>query len=381
MAKWLTRKTIGAICLGVSLAAAAPSAIAVEDVLVKPARDTDLATQNLLNDAVDLGERIVAVGERGHIVYSDDRGETWSQAEVPVSVTLTAVDFGTPRHGWAVGHSGAVLHSSDAGETWQLQLDGVEAARIAIAAKEERAVALEEQIEDAPVEDKGDLEWALDDLMFSLENLESDLEVGPVNPMLSVWFENDSHGFVMGAYGMIFRTRDGGDTWQDWSGELANPQGFHLNAMTALKGGGLVIVGEAGFITVSDDNGDTWELRESPYPGSLFGVLDTDNPDEMMVFGLRGNLLISSDLGERWQTIASNSTATLNAGAFTDSGGVILVGNGGAVVSRASDKHPFETYFRSDRDGLTSLVLVGPERLLLLGENGVVHTNAAGKNF
>jgi photosystem II stability/assembly factor-like uncharacterized protein len=381
MAKWLTRKTIGAIWLGVSLASIAPPAMAVKDLLATPARETDLATQKLLNDAVEAGERIVSVGERGHIVYSDDDGQTWSQAEVPVSVNLTAVHFGTPSHGWAVGHSGAVLHSSDAGETWQMQLDGVEAARIAIASKEERAAALEEQIEDAQVDEKEDLEWALDDLMFSLQNLESDLEIGPVNPMLGVWFENESHGFVIGAYGMIFRTRDGGQTWEDWSGQLSNPQGFHLNAMTQVKGGGLVIVGEAGFISVSDDRGDTWEHRDSPYPGSLFGVMATDTADQMMVFGLRGNLLFSPDLGETWEELPSNSTATLNDGVFTSSGGVILVGNGGAVVSRASDTQAFETRFRSDRDGLTGLIMISPERLVLVGENGVSHTDATGKNL
>jgi len=61
------------------------------------------------------------------VILSDDDGATWHQAKVPVSVTLTAVSFGTPAKGWAVGHSGIVLHTEDGGETWVKQLDGIQA--------------------------------------------------------------------------------------------------------------------------------------------------------------------------------------------------------------------------------------------------------------
>src|SRR5690554_634705 len=105
MAKRLMCKTLGAACLGLSMVWSAPAAYALADLIETPARQTDLAPSNLLNDAVRAGDRIVAVGERGHIIYSDDGGKSWEQGSVPVSVTLTAVDFGTETHGWAVGRS------------------------------------------------------------------------------------------------------------------------------------------------------------------------------------------------------------------------------------------------------------------------------------
>ncbi|MDX1633812.1 MAG: YCF48-related protein [Marinobacter sp.] len=381
MATRLTRKSIGAVCLGLSLVITAPSAVAVSDLLETPARDTQLATEYLLNDIAQAGERMVAVGERGHIIYSDDDGKTWIQAEVPVSVTLTALHFATPTHGWAVGHSGAVLHSSDGGETWSLQLDGIRAFELAIEAKEERVAELEAEIEQAPEEQVGDLEWALDDLLFTLENMRADLEIGPVNPFLAVWFENESHGFVVGAYGMIFRTTDGGESWRDWSGELANPTGFHLNAIDRVKGGGLVIAGEAGLIRVSTDNGETWEERESPYDGSFFGVMGTGDVNEILVFGLRGNILFSEDLGRSWDTVPTDSTATLNEGAVTPGGRIILVGNGGAVLESTDGGETFKSYFREDREGVMAVVPVVENRLILVGEQGVNAADAAGKNL
>ncbi|MBL3557559.1 photosystem I reaction center subunit IV [Marinobacter sp. JB05H06] len=374
-------KTLGAACLGVSMAMSAPSVFALADIIETPSRPTMLAAENLLNDADRAGERIVAAGERGHIIFSDDQGETWVQGQVPVSATLTGVDFGTEAEGWAVGHSGVVLHSGDAGKTWELQLTGIEAAELAIESRQQQIEEMEQKIEEAPEEEKADLEWALDDLFFSMENLESDLEIGPVNPFLDVWFENEDHGFVVGAYGMFLRTTDGGETWRDWAPRLENPTGFHLNAITQITGGALVIVGEAGQIFVSVDGGESWEKRESPYEGSLFGAIGTGQVNEVLAFGLRGNMFLSTDLGKSWKVVPNEAGATLNNGAVSDDGRITLVGNGGTVLMSTNGGTSFRPYSRDDREGVMDVVPLSGTNLLIVGEGGVKHTDARGKNL
>lgn len=381
MATRLTCKNLSTVCLGLTMGCSAPAAFALADIIETPARETSLAPSQLLTDTSRAGERIVAVGERGHVIFSDDEGQTWSQGQVPVSVTLTALDFADANIGWAVGHSGVVLKTDDAGGHWALQLTGIRAAELAIAGKEERAAELEARIEEAPEEEKGDLEWALDDLYFSMENMRADLDVGPVNPLLDVWFEDDQHGFVIGAYGMMLRTDDGGDSWQDWSGRLENPSGYHLNAMASVMGGGLVVVGEAGQIHVSVDNGETWELRDSPYPGSLFGVIGTGNVNEILAFGLRGNVLLSRDLGKSWTIVPSGATATLNGGAVSDDGRITLVGNGGAILVSTNGAESFRENFRDDREGVMSVVPVSDTNILIVGEHGANVTDARGQDL
>ncbi|WP_228743566.1 WD40/YVTN/BNR-like repeat-containing protein [Marinobacter sp. F4218] len=373
-------KTLGAACLGLSMACASPVAFALTDVIETPARPTELAPENLLNDVERAGDRILAIGERGHIIFSDDEGDTWTQAEVPVSVTLTGIDFGSDTHGWAVGHSGVVLHSDDAGQTWELQLTGTRAAELAIESQEEAIAAMEERVEAAPEEKKSDLEWALDDLYFALENMQADLDIGPVNPFLDVWFADENQGFVIGAYGMFFHTKDGGETWQDWSPKLSNPQNFHLNAISRVGGGAMVIVGEAGQIHVSVDQGQNWERREGPYPGSLFGVIGTGRVNEILAFGLRGTLMLSTDLGKSWSMVSTGSTATLNDG-FAEDSRIVLVGNSGAVLTSGNGGDTFREYLRDDRQGVMSVVPVSGTNLLLVGEGGVKMTDAKGKNL
>ncbi len=80
-----------------------------------------LAAQSLLLDIEVIADnKLVAVGEYGHILLSTD-GKTWQQAQVPSQATLTSVYFLNSRLGWAVGHDATILHSQDGGESWQVQ--------------------------------------------------------------------------------------------------------------------------------------------------------------------------------------------------------------------------------------------------------------------
>ena len=96
----------------------------VQDLLQIPAQMSAMAPKSLLMDVVNTGTHLVAVGEGGYILYSDN-GQEWIQAQVPASVTLTAVSFPTSEKGWAVGHDGVILNTVDGGRTWIKQMDGI----------------------------------------------------------------------------------------------------------------------------------------------------------------------------------------------------------------------------------------------------------------
>src|SRR5687768_9473515 len=67
----------------------------------RPAEIEPLAEGSLLLDLAFAGQRLVAVGERGHVMLSDDHGATWRQAKsVPTRVLLTAVFFVDSEYGW-----------------------------------------------------------------------------------------------------------------------------------------------------------------------------------------------------------------------------------------------------------------------------------------
>jgi photosystem II stability/assembly factor-like uncharacterized protein len=340
------------------------------DPLERPAMQSGFADKSALLAVTIAGKRLVAVGERGDIVFSDDEGVSWTQAVVPVSVTLTAVHFATPEKGWALGHSGVVLHSSDGGKTWVKQLDGRQAAQLALKAVQARKELSGESTEE--------LERAL----AAAELLVSD---GPDKPFLDMYFENEHKGFVVGAYNLIFSTEDGGKTWQPWLDHVDNPKGHHLYAMRS-AGNDLFMVGEQGLILRSDNKGQTFRLLASPYEGSFFGLLPLKN-GELLIFGLRGHAFKSADHGDTWEAINAGVPSSITAGAELHDGTVVLVTVAGDVLASSDNgitfKHlsigetfPFSGAIETERGNLVLVgmrgveVVFAPCRLASLTEKG-----------
>ncbi len=298
------------------------------DVLDTPAAASALAQRALINGLAPAGSRIVAVGQRGHILYSDDQGRKWTQATVPVSSDLVAVHFPTPRMGWAVGHDGVVLHSVDAGASWTRQLDA-------------RKLATE-----------------------------------AVDPsFLDVWFADELHGFAIGAFNLIYATVDGGQSWQSWGKQVDNPKGFHLNAIRAI-GDQLYIVGEQGLVLRRSADGTRFTALATPYKGSYFGV--TGKAGVVIAHGLRGNAWRSTDGGASWDKVDTFVATGLTASAVTASGAVVLVSQAGQVLVSVDDGAHFSA--QQTKPGPASAVLaVGGAQLVIGGVRGLRTVPLAAK--
>ena len=287
-------KKITLACLGSLLMQGAVLAAGYVDVLELPAKPSALAVRSPLVGIARAGERLVAVGQRGHIVYSDDAGQHWEQARVPLSSDLSAVFFPSPTQGWAVGNDGVVLHSSDAGATWSKQLDGRQIGDLLIRHYSALAAA-----------QPGSEHWPL--LVAQGRRLAAE---GADKPLLDVWFADDKLGYVVGVFNLILRTEDGGQSWTPFQDRIDNPQGFHLNAI-ASTGDGLYIAGEQGLLLKWEEGRQRFTALHTPYQGSFFGVIG--KPAEVIVYGLRGNVLRSTDGGEHWSPLNSGPQASITA--------------------------------------------------------------------
>jgi photosystem II stability/assembly factor-like uncharacterized protein len=283
------------------------------DVLDLPARVSALAINSPLSGMARAGERVIAVGQRGHIVFSDDAGKHWQQAAVPVSADLTAVNFPTTTQGWAVGNDGVVLHSSDAGATWHKQLDGLQIGALLVEHYSALASA-----------EPGNEQWPL-----RVAEGQRLTEQGADKPLLDVWFANDKVGYVVGVFNLILRTDDGGQSWAPFQDRTDNPQGFHLNAI-ASTGDALYIAGEQGLLLKWDDNAQRFAAVPTPYQGSFFGVLG--KPGEVLVYGLRGNVLRSTDGGLNWTALETGLHVSITAGLIDAHGNYRLFTQGGQML-------------------------------------------------
>ena len=299
-----------------ALVLAATSCIAtgapvIPSVLNEPALQSPRALGAAMLAIARAGSRLVAAGERGTVLLSDDGGTNWRQASVPVQTTLTALRFVDERTGWAVGHLGVILKTEDAGQTWRKQLDGVQAA--ALMAQALRA--------------RGD-----EKLLRAAQRYE---EEGPDKPFFDVDFSDARHGVAVGAYNLAFSTGDGGVTWTPL--QLPNPKSLHLYAVR-YAAGRLFIAGEQGLLIRSTDAGQ--EALPSPYKGSFFGLLPTRG-GALLAFGLRGHAFRSTDGGTSWQKLETGVPVSLNAGLELPDGTLALLAQTGDLLSSRDDGRSF----------------------------------------
>lgn len=337
------------------------------DLLETPSPQSPRAAAQLMNGLVHAGDRLVAAGARGTIVYSDDGGLSWAQATVPVAVMLTALHFPTPQLGWAVGHDGVILHSHDGGMSWQRQFDGNQANAQMLAWAKARLEHARHTLQHATEARRQDAEDALATAEDSLAGIEQAAGFGPSRPFMSVWFRDASEGYAVGAFGMAFGTTDGGKHWTLFAERLPNPESLHLYALASPAPGVLLIAGERGLLLRSADAGASWQARPALTDGGLYGLAAQPDGSTVLAFGFDGAVLRSTDLGNSWQPLASGTRSALYGAALAGSE-LLLVGNNGTRLRLAGTR--FEALPAGDGRSLSAAAL-GKHGWVLAGWGGL----------
>ena len=306
---------------GEGAAADAPATVPVS-VRPRPAEIMPRAPQALVMGVANTGEHLIAVGDHGEILASND-GRNWAQLAVPVRSPLTAVSFVDAKDGWVVGHDAVVLHTADGGKTWTLQ------------------------------------------------NFQPELE----NPFLSVLAIDKDHAYAVGAYGLFYKTEDGGGTWSEVNAPVIKDAGLHLYSIRKLGNGDLFIAGEQGLLVLSTDGGKTWNKQKSPYEGTFFGAVPVGAKGALLC-GLRGNAFLTSDVrGGKWQKIDTTAPTSLFGCEAVDAGTVAMVGLNGIIqlVDTATGK---ARNLKSPGDTPYSDVVPFKGGLVLVGESGIQHLDS-----
>lgn len=299
---------------------------APETSLIEQAIPSRLAEKTLLLGAATANGRLVAVGQWGHILLSDDKGATWRQAKsVPSRTILNAVYFADDKNGWAVGHDTVILHTADGGETW------------------------DQQYSDPPSE----------------------------TPLLTVWFENAQHGLASGAFSMVLETFDGGKSWTKRPLLAVSPEELdepHFNQMFwgPDRKTQVMLAAEAGHFYRSLDAGKTWEAVPVPYEGSIWGGMTTAQ-GKVLALGMRGHLFASVDLGTTWAQVETGTDQSLTGGVQLANGDIVVVGLGGAVLRSQDFGATFTAAIRPTRTGQAAVAEAPAGEVIIFGEAGVEH--------
>ncbi len=329
---------------------AGDSTVGIE-ALDTPAIPVRVPDKVVLIALANAGGRILAAGEHGVIIYSDDNGKTWRQASVPVDLTLTSLAFATPQIGWAAGHYGVILHTTDGGATWRLQLDGIQANQLT----QEAAEAAQADHDTSPAAPLAELRAA----RF--------MAGGPDKPFLSVLAQSTSRVTVFGAYRMVMHSDDGGKTWTDWSLRIGDRLSHNLYDAATI-GDKICIAGESG--NVYCGTGATFPAVTSPGPATLLGILPTGDGG-MLGFGVAGLADRSADGGQSWTSLSLGAQSNLTCGRVLKSGAILIGGEDGSLYLSADHGKNFHALSQSEPMAIFDLTQAPNGDILVAGSGGV----------
>ncbi len=302
----------------------------------------------LLTDAARQGDRVVAVGDRGYILITDNNGENWTRAKAPLNLPLlNAVHFSDQKTVWAVGHDSVILKSIDHGNEW---------VRTHTKANDQR-------------------------------------------PLMDILFTDAQTGFAVGAYGAYYETIDAGKKWTERmiipepalskstakKGKVSGKAAMadlddepmksldsdrHLNTIIKLGPNKLFIAGEAGMMLKSDDNGKSWTRVASPYKGSFFGAVSADD-GAVIIYGLRGNIYRAKDANlKSWTQVEVPTKSSMMGSTKLADGSIVLAGLSGVVLISRDNGKKFALVDSDTIKPLVSPVLGAANSLLIVGESG-----------
>lgn len=347
--------------------AAAPAQGTLPAALQRAALKAARPEQANLMAVVRVGNRLVAAGERGLIIYSDDSGQHWSQAQVPVSVTLTALRFANERDGWAVGNMGAVLRSTDGGASWKRVFDGQQAAALA----EQAAQAAWDAV-------KPDPNNADHPLNLLLEDAHRLVDEGADKPFLDLRLHADGSVLAVGAYGLAYSTSDGGKTWQALMKDLPNPNGATYYGIAGRQQE-QYLFGEQGVLLRAAAPGAAFAAQTSPASGSLFGGLATKQ-GTLMLYGLRGKVYRSAQAGAAWTEVQTPVDASLITGLQLADDTVLLLGSAGQIVASKDQGQSFTAVPLKTRFPFTGATVAPDGTLIITGTRGLLRLPASALN-
>ena len=267
-----------------------------------------------------------AVGRFGMILLTHDGGKTWQERASGTSRALSAISFADHQHGFIVGGGGTILATSDGGATWRAQLSGTREHFLGVYASSPVAAQAVGAFGTLLSTSDGGATWRKHELSWDrlIPNITKDS--GSLEPNLNaVYFANPEMGWIVGEFGLVLKTTDGGRTWTSQTYGSDRPQLFAVMFRDKLTGWS---VGQQGTLLKTTDGGRNWIAVDIGTRRNLYGISFED--ERGLIVG-EGIVMASQDNGAIWTRSESMPEERWLSGVAIKNRQAIVVGQAGAI--------------------------------------------------
>lgn len=298
------------------------------------------------------GDEVFVVGYPGLLLHSKDRGKSWERIDPGVKDALFAIDINKKGRGLIVGRTGLVLMTTDGGQTWAKRDSGAKEHLFSVDITESGKAWAVGHFGTVIHSPDGGLSWKPQEFEADFPEGTPESEMGVISDaekenegaamearLNAVAFADDTRGWIMGEFGLVLHTEDGGQTWK----RQPSASGKLLFALHVLDENRVLAVGSEGSFMETADGGRSWKGADTgtrqhilglyPVGDSLYLVgrdglvmvrKGKDGPFKRLSAGLytwlmtvgffdgksglaaggRGHLLKTSNAGENWQRLS-----------------------------------------------------------------------------
>ncbi len=250
-----------------------------------------------------------------------DGGESWTPVALPAGARVTAVHFVDEKNAYAIGPE-TLLRSSDGGEKWEA-----------------------EPIAKGKVFNSIDCASALscvltvsagDSLIETANGGESATETTPSSALIfGAAYASPTQIVAVGESGTTVLSNDGGATFTAASLDIGGQYG----RLRLGPGGMLLAPGADGDVAISTNAGQSWQVIATQSSQQLVDVAFA-SPTLGYALDVRGGLQRTENAGASWQTLSSGTSTPARAMAALGANTVLLFGPLG--ISRAVNGGPFQ---------------------------------------
>lgn len=223
---------------------------------------------------------------------------------------------------------GSFYVSRDGGQSWDRVEDGLEirgsaTGTVAFDPTDEQVLYYAPSFFDIESEGRASGLFTSTDAGRTWRKIGGGLETGVVNSV-AIDPADPSHLFVAAgssfAWGFdthgVYESHDAGETFRKVGTDF-EPFTHAIPYVAFSRDGGRVIVGNHpgldGDLFVSDDGGQTWETKTGLWGDFVAGVAGFDDPDRLLATLYWSGLFLSEDGGETWRDVRGFATSHLHA--------------------------------------------------------------------
>lgn len=292
-------------------------------------------TTSDLNDIVfQPPNRIVAVGSEGTVIISNNLGESWIEIKMGTLITHNAVSFSNDSTLWMTGFRSKTFRSTNLGASWTEMNIGAASPNstwdIFFLNSEKGWICGDSGKVYRTID--GGLTWQVRIIPGALS-------------FRKIWFVSDIKGWVVGNNGKVYRTNNGGQSWG-----LVNNTGFGSEEITSLYFFDANIgwmASKIGTIIQTTNGGTSWTRYNLPTPKPSFQSIVFRTATEG--WAITGNSLKpikTTDGGQSWSSPTTGfwfSDPILNSIEMISDNSWMLVGSKGMLASNLFAEDQMDT--------------------------------------